>query len=296
MPYAVMPAVWFEVTVEVSPEFSEAVANFLVESGAPGIQYEKHDSEVSLIAYFSVPPPLEDLRRFCAAIGAPLSETAIGTRKTADEDWAQNWRLHFRPQCIGDRLYVCPPWAATPPPGRVEIVIDPGMAFGTGQHASTRGCLTLIEWALATRCAGRALDLGTGSGVLAITLVKLGVREVWAIDTDPQAVTIARGNAARNGVESHIRFASSLDRADGPLDLIVANLFAQVLEALAQRLVGLLAARGILICSGLLCSEEQRVRDGYGARGLEVCKGYEEDGWASLALQRKDRDATAIPR
>ena len=286
MSYAAMPAVWFEVTVEVSREFSEAVANFLVESGAPGIQCDERDSEVSLIAYFSVPPPLEDLRRFCADIGAPLSETAIRTRETADEDWAQNWKLHFRPQCIGDRLYVCPPWDTTPPPGRVEIVIDPGMAFGTGQHASTRGCLTLLEWALASQHIGRALDLGTGSGVLAITLAKLGVREVWAIDTDPQALAIARGNAVHNGVEPHLHFASSVDRVRGPFDLIVANLFAKVLESLAQRLVGLLAARGIFICSGLLSGEEHRVRSDYEGCGLEVRKCYEEDGWVSLALQR----------
>jgi ribosomal protein L11 methyltransferase len=296
MSYPAMPAVWFEVTVEVARELSEAVANFLVESGAPGIQCDEHDGEASLTAYFPVPPPVEALRRFCAAIGAPLSETAIRTRKTADEDWAQNWKLHFRPQCIGDRLYVCPPWDTTPPPGRVEVVIDPGMAFGTGQHPSTRGCLTLLEWALAFERTGRALDLGTGSGVLAITLAKLGVREVWAIDTDPQALAIARENAAHNGVESHLRFASSVGRARGPFGLIVANLYAKVLEALAQQLASLLAAGGILICSGLLRSEEHQVHKAYRSRGLEVCKGYEEDGWVSLALQRKDRDATAISR
>jgi ribosomal protein L11 methyltransferase len=281
-----MPAVWFEVTVEVAREFSEAVANFLVESGAPGIQCDEHDSEMSLIAYFSVPPPREDLRRFCAAIGAPLSETAIRMREIADEDWAQNWKLHFRPQCIGERLYVCPPWDTTLPPGRVEIVIDPGMAFGTGQHASTRGCLTLLEWALASQRIGRALDLGTGSGVLAITLAKLGVREVWAIDTDAQALAIARGNAEHNGVEPHLRFASSMDLARGPFDLIVANLFSKVLETLAQRLVALLAARGVFICSGLLSGEENNVRSGYEGCGLEVRKCYEEDGWVSLALKR----------
>jgi ribosomal protein L11 methyltransferase len=286
MPYPAMPAVWVEVTVEVAREFSEAVANFLVESGAPGIQCDEHDSEVSLIAYFAVPPPLEGLRRFCADIGAPLRETAIRTREAADEDWAQNWKLHFRPQCVGNRLYVCPPWDTVPPPGRVEIVIDPGMAFGTGQHASTRGCLTLIEWALAFSPIGRALDVGTGSGVLAIALAKLGVREVWAIDKDPQALPIARGNAVHNGVEPHLRFASSVFGLPGRFDLIVANLFAMVLELLAQRLVSLLAARGILICSGLLSGEEQRVRSRYEAWGLEVRKGYEEDGWMSLALQR----------
>jgi len=281
-----MPAVWFEVTVEVSREFSEAVANFLVECGAPGIQCDEHDSEVSLIAYFSAPPPLEELGRFCTNIGAPLSRTAIRTRETADEDWAQNWKLHFRPQCIGDRLYVCPPWSITPPPGRVEIVIDPGMAFGTGQHASTRGCLTLLEWAIASQPIGRALDLGTGSGVLAITLAKLGVREVWAVDTDPQALAIAQANAGRNGVGQHLHFASSADRVPGTFDLIVANLFAEVLRLLARRFVSLLAARGIFICSGLLSGEEHRVRSDYEGCGLEVRKHYQEDGWVSLALQR----------
>jgi ribosomal protein L11 methyltransferase len=281
-----MPAVWFEVTVEVERDFSEAVANFLVESGAPGIQCDEHGSEVSLIAYFSVPPPLEGLRRFCADIGAPLSETAIRARETADEDWAQNWKLHFRPQCIGERLYVCPPWESTPPPARVAIVIDPGMAFGTGQHASTRGCLTLIEWSLAAQDIGRALDVGTGSGVLAITLAKLGAREVWAIDTDPQALAIARRNAVNNGVEGRLHFAPSVDRVRGPFDLIAANLFAKVLEALARRLAGLLAAGGILVCSGLLSGEENHVRSEYEARGLEVGNYYEEDGWVSLALQR----------
>jgi ribosomal protein L11 methyltransferase len=286
MSYPTMPAVWFEVTVEVAREFSEAVANFLVESGAPGIQCDEHDSEVSLIGYFAAPPPLEGLRRFCEDIGAPVSQTVIRARETADENWAQNWKLHFRPQRIGDRLYVCPPWDTAPPPGRLAIVIDPGMAFGTGQHASTRGCLTLLERALAAQRARRALDLGTGSGVLAITMAKLGVHEVWAIDTDPQALAIARENAAYNGVEQHLHFAPSVDRVSGTFDLIIANLFAKVLELLAQRLVRLLDARGLLICSGLLSGEAQRVRGCYEGCGLEVRKCYEEDGWVSLTLKR----------
>ena len=284
--YRDMAAAWFEVAVEVSRELSEAVANFLVESGSPGTEWEERDGNVCLIAYFSLPPSLEALRRFCADIGAPLSETAIRTREIADEDWAQNWKLHFRPQCIGDRLYVCPPWDTTPPPGRVEIVIDPGMAFGTGQHASTRGCLTLLEQALASHSIGRALDLGTGSGVLAIALAKLGVREVWAIDTDRQALAAAQANAARNGVAQRLHFASSVDRVSGTFDLIVANLFAEALVQRAMRLAGLLAAHGMFICSGLLSGEEQRVRSGYEGCGLEARERYEEGGWVSLALQR----------
>jgi ribosomal protein L11 methyltransferase len=281
-----MAVTWFEMTVEVSRDLSEAVANFLVESGSPGTEWEEHDGDVRLIAYFSGPPPLEAIRRFCADIGAASGATAIRTREVADEDWSQSWRPHFRPQRIGDRLYVCPPWDSTPPPGRLKIVIDPGMAFGTGQHASTRGCLTLLEWAVLSRQIGRALDLGTGSGVLAIALAKLGAREVWAVDTDPQALAIAEQNCARNGVRPSLRFASNLDQVPEAFDFIIANLFANILTQRARQLTGLLAASGMLICSGLLSGEDERVRGAYEGCGLEFRKRYEEDGWVSLALQR----------
>jgi len=284
--YGDMAAAWFEMTVEVSRDLSEAVANFLVERGSPGTEWEERDGNVRLIAYFSEPPPLEAVRRFCADIGAALGAAAIQTREVADEDWSQSWKPHFRPQRIGDRLYVCPPWDSTPPPGRVEIVIEPGMAFGTGQHASTRGCLTLLEWAVASHQIGRALDLGTGSGVLAIALAKLGVREVWAVDTDPQALAIAEQNGARNGVKLSLQFASSVDQIPEAFDFIVANLSAEVLTQRAMQLAGLLAASGMLICSGLLRGEEQRVRGAYEGCGLELRKRYEEDGWVTLALQR----------
>lgn len=277
---------WHELRVTVIKSGSDAVANFLIEQGSPGLQSDDRADCVLLIAYFAESPPIEELRRFCAGIGIPLKAAAIETRGIHEEDWAQNWKLHFRPQCIGERLYVCPPWETTVPPGRVAVVIDPGMAFGTGQHASTRGCLRLLEWAVSTKTIERALDLGSGSGVLAIALAKLNVPTVWAIDTDPQALAAARSNAGRNGVQPRIAFGATLDDVSGPFDLTVANLFSEILKRLARRLGGLTSAHGIVICSGLLAEEETCVRDAYEACGFAARKREEEDGWVTLGFQR----------
>lgn len=281
-----MPRTWFELQVDVPTAVSDAVANFLIESGSPGLQTDEHLAGVLLTAYYSQALPLEPLQRFCAAIGFPLDHTAIRIREIAEEDWADNWKTHFRPQAIGTRLYVCPPWEARAPADRVAIVIDPGMAFGTGQHATTRGCLTLLEWAIAERPVERALDLGTGSGVLAIALAKLGVSEVWAVDTDPQAIAAARANAARNRVAASLHFAANVDAVPGVFEVIVANLFANMLQELAPTLSRRLAPGGVLVCSGLLSEEEARVRGVFEACGMAVRRRYNEAGWVTLGLEQ----------
>ncbi len=277
---------WHELRVTVPLDAGEAVANFLIEQGSPGLQSDDRGQRVTLTAYFSEAPPLEPLRRFCTEVGLPPGTTTIELRQIAEEDWAENWKLHFQPQCIGEHLYVCPPWDSTPPPGRTAVVIDPGMAFGTGHHASTRGCLRLLDWAVEAIPVRLALDLGTGSGVLAIALAKLHVPTVWAIDTDAQALSVARANAMRNGVQQGIVFGASLDDVRGPCDLIVANLFSAILIRLAGRLCGLASAHGLAICSGLLTEEERCVREAFEAHGLFTRKRVEEDGWVTLALQR----------
>ena len=285
-----VPKAWFEVSVDVPRSCSEAVANFLIETGSPGLQVEELDDTAVLTAYFAHAPALESLCQFAAAIGAAASESAlrVRARTIAEEDWADNWKRHFNPQCIGARLYVCPSWDCVPPAGRVAVVIDPGMAFGTGQHASTRGCLELLERAVETQPVRRALDVGTGSGVLAIALAKLGVAEVWATDVDPAACAIAAANAELNGVRPQLHIASTFESTRGPFDLITANLFANVLQELAPQLTRLLSPGGIVICSGLLVEDEQRIRAAYESLSCDLWARRDEDSWITVALQRQD--------
>jgi ribosomal protein L11 methyltransferase len=284
-----MSVVWFELRLEIPAAYSDAVANFLMESGAPGLQLEEHGATVSLVTYYPSLPALEPMQRYCADLGAPLDAGAIRMREIAEQDWAENWKLNFHPQSIGERLYVCPPWDAAAPPDRLAIVIEPGMAFGTGQHATTRGCLSALDWALQTRCVGRALDVGTGSGILAIALAKLGVPEVWAIDVDPQALAIAEANAARNGVAKQIRFTFDTNIVADCADLLVANLFTNLLLDSAARFASLVVPDGLLICSGFIEDDEQRVRRTYESFAFDLARRYEQDGWVTLALERSAR-------
>lgn len=271
----------------MATEHSEAVANVLMECGAPGLQAEEHDGVTTLTAYFANDPPLDTLRRFCADTGyASDSASPIRVRHIPHEDWAKNWKAHFQPQLVGQRLWICPPWDAAAPHGRISVVIDPGMAFGTGQHATTRGCLGLLERALTERPVARALDVGTGSGVLAIALAKLGVPEVWAVDTDPTACAIAATNVRSNSVEVFVRIGGNLDEAAGEFGLVTANLFANLLERMAADLSARLTRGGVLICSGFLTDDEQRVRRAYEAHGLQLDSRLEEQSWVTLTLQR----------
>jgi len=280
-----MPARWVEMTVNVPREWGEAVANFLIENGAPGVRSEDVGECTTVIAHFADAAPIESLRRYCVDAGcASADRFSIDTRTIADEDWAQNWKQHFRPQSIGERLYVCPPWDAIAPAGRLAIVVDPGMAFGTGHHATTRGCLELLEHTVRTERIERALDVGTGSGILAIALAKLGVGEVSAVDNDPQAFAIAGTNAAVNGCGAiHIR--TTLENISRNVDLIVANLFANLLRELAPRLTGLLRSGGTLICSGFLASDEDGVRRAYEAVGFTPVGRREMESWITLAMR-----------
>jgi ribosomal protein L11 methyltransferase len=275
---------WTEVTTDVPRQHGDAVANFLMDYGATGLQWAEDGDTARLTAYFANEPPLDALLRYYADLGCAADgsgELGIATRLIADEDWAQSWRLHSQPQLV------CPSWADAAPTGRTAIIIDPGMAFGTGQHASTRGCLQRLERATVGRPPPRALDVGTGSGVLAIALAKLGVGDVWAVDTDPTACAVATANSAANGVATQVHVVSDLDDVPGTFGLVVANLYADLLEGLAPQLAARLSADATLIVSGLLLVDEARVRATYQALGLMIAECQVEDSWVTLALRTR---------
>lgn len=280
---------WTAVTITAAADLAEALESFLLDRGAPGLQTEEIGGDVRVVAHFAGAAPLAELEIFVDALRDLFPAAArptISTAAVADEGWADNWKAHFPPLAIGERLFVHPPWSTRLPAGRVGIELDPGMAFGTGHHASTRGCLVLLERALRAAPQARVLDLGTGSGILAIGAVKLGAGEVWAVDTDPEACAIAAQNARVNLVADAIRITTDLVDVPGTFDIVLANLLAGLLVEFAGEIAARLRHGGIAIGAGLLAGEAQAVRRAWRASDLVDDGELAEDGWVALAARR----------
>jgi ribosomal protein L11 methyltransferase len=200
-----------------------------------------------------------------------------------DEDWARRTQADLPAIRIG-RIIVAPPWDLPEQSDAIRIIIEPSRGFGTGHHQSTRLCLVLLQ---ERRLAGQTvLDIGTGSGVLAIAAAKLGAAAVSAIDVDPDAVENARENIERNGasgaIEAHVRDAS--ESPPPAADLVLANLTGTLLARHAGTLASLVRPRGSLIVSGFTIDERQMVQDAFGA-SLSVTESAEEEGWWALVLR-----------
>jgi ribosomal protein L11 methyltransferase len=209
-------------------------------------------------------------------------------RRVTLPDYSTSWKDHFRPLTVGRSLRIASPWHEVVDDGRLVIRIDPGQAFGTGQHPTTRGCLLEIERALARRGAASGLDLGCGSGVLAFAMRGLGVKHVVAVDNDPAARAATAAGSALNGYDD-IRIGADVKRLRRRFELIVANLFSRVLVDLAPTLVGLLAPGGRLIVSGLLARQEDEVRRALARCGLRIEQRRAISGWVTLSAAKAGR-------
>src|SRR5262249_28838793 len=205
----------------------EGVPAVVTEPGEAGIRVEAHV------------PALDESRlaaRLVRYLGAEA--TAVTTVALPAVDWSALARRHPRPRRLGERLLGAPPWDVPIAPGREVLVIDPGMAFGTGQHATTRGCLEAIERALAVAPAASALDVGTGSGILALALARLGVPRVVALDVDPRVLPLARANLDRHGAPDVALLAGAAHALRGRVDLGGANPPPQLVVAEAKTPAG----------------------------------------------------------
>lgn len=247
----------------------------------------------SLDVIFAEEPPLDPLKAALSAALAPFDVTLGELQLTAlpDIDWQAEALKHHAPICAGD-LYIYGSHHAAPPNRANGILIDGGMAFGTGQHATTLGCLLAMQDIAKRRQAMRAFDLGCGSGILAIAAAKLWRRPVLASDIDSQAVDVASDNAAKNNVGQLV----SVIHADGmsdpsvrhraPFDLIAANILAGPLRDMAQDLCALLAPGGLVVLSGILRVQERAVFGAYRARGLILRRRYRIEEWSILVLEK----------
>jgi ribosomal protein L11 methyltransferase len=216
-------------------------------------------------------------------------------RELAEEDWATVWKSHYRPQHIGRHVVLkLPEQDYTPVEGEVVIDLEPGMAFGTGLHATTRMCLACLEELVSP--GDRLLDMGTGSGVLAIAAARLGANSVLALDNDPTAVAVARENVGRNSVARAVAVDEGsldylCDHQVPPLDGIVANIIADVIvEMVESGLAGCLKPGGWLVASGIIPPAEARVRAAFDRYGIRTTGHYQEDDWVTLCGTKPPTD------
>jgi ribosomal protein L11 methyltransferase len=201
--------------------------------------------------------PEQALLRACAATG--IAPPAFDRQTVADQDWVEKSREQFAPIPVSERLWIVPSWHSPPDPAAINIALDPGLAFGTGSHPSTRLCLQWLEQNIAG--GETVLDYGCGSGILAIAALKLGARRAVGIDIDPSAVAAARANARRNGVADE--FFESGESLDLTADIVVANILANPLIVLAPLLVSHCTQGGRIALAGILESQERDIRRSY---------------------------------
>jgi len=302
---------WLEIACDVPEEHSDVVAEFLTELSGRGVcvdnlsvdafsTSEIPDSvRVVIKAYLSADsdpdPQMLELEAFISGLSslhpadyfAPPTLTAVSA-----EDWSSSWKVHFKPLRVGKRLLIVPTWEdVTKLPGDLVIRIDPGMAFGTGGHETTRLCLEMLESVMEDGpllTVPSLLDLGTGSGILAMAAALLGAGRILALDIDSDAVVVARENLVLNQLSDQVECGTvPLESLTERFDIILANILAEELVRLAPFLSDRLQPGGSLILSGILAEKEQLVRQGFDSQPLKYCKTASADEWVAMLYRNE---------
>ena len=297
---------FYIVHVTVPAYTAEAIGETFWQAGAQGLEtVAETDTSTTLRAYFPEAPAAENLlaalKHTLAAFDdheGHLRDFTIEHRP--HEDWLAKWKADWKVQPVGQRWLIVPPWRRAEAEanlewqGRLRLVIEPGMAFGTGTHATTQACLTLLEQLPTT--PERLLDVGTGTGILAIAAAKLFPAVVCsACDTDPDAVAIAAANAQGNGIGERLQMhvGSVTAYPDGHFDLVLANLTAEVITALASDLARVLRPQGHLIAAGILSERQAGVAAALTTAGLDLRQTQTDGEWWAALAQRRPGDTPA---
>lgn len=279
---------WAEISVEADAAATDAVSEALRSVGCAGVYLRDAFESPQVTGYLPADDRLEGrldslqtTLKGLPAFGIAGAGTELTMRSVEEADWANAWKEFYKPMRVGRRLIVTPPWE-TPElgPQDIALVIDPGMAFGTGSHPTTQLCLAALEDYI--RPGMRVADVGTGSGILAIAAGKLGAGEITATDNDPLAVKIAGENLAANGVQARVQEAFP----DGAYDLVVANILADVIIGMAEEIAGLVRPEGIFIASGIIDTRESDVRMAVEGEGFFPLETRREGEWVALAFRR----------
>ena len=295
-------SLWVELSVETPPEFVEPLTQVFTEHGEGGVAIELpagHNPDEGesapdpdrVIVRTYVPHDrrleqrysrIDTAVRLVAHVG-DVSELRV--RVVEEQEWADAWKEHFHVLRVGERAVIVPTWRDYEPLGDdVVISIDPGMAFGTGHHPTTRMCMELLEQYIEPGC--RVLDLGCGSGILSILAAKLGASEVLGLEIDSTAAAVAASNVEMNGVQDTVKIQEATlpypHAPRGNYDLLVANVSAKVITDLAERIVDVVRSGGRLIFSGILDRQRAGVVERMGELGVTFDNGSTDEDWEAL--------------
>lgn len=285
--------IWHAVEIEIARVGESAATAQLWTFGTTGLEVSEDGSDfVTLRAYFDLAPDIARMRQEIIASLRQLNLPDSGLRRVdsltiADQDWLAEWKKGYEPVEIGNRMIVSPSWKRDQVAGtdRIIIQIDPGMAFGTGTHETTRGCLEMLEkhWR-----GGSLLDVGTGTGILAIAAIKLHPGSiVTGFDVDPEAITVAEENAAINcvGDEIELEVNRLSSYAGRQFDVVLANLTADVIIPLAGEFPEVIKPGGMLIVSGILTEQGDEVREALRSEGFEMIEAKPDGEWVTFTLK-----------
>ncbi|MGQ9777890.1 MAG: 50S ribosomal protein L11 methyltransferase [Thermodesulfobacteriota bacterium] len=287
---------WKVVSLTAPEEYFEALSNFLMEEGAQGIEEVGKNGEFKYLkAYFhpkkEIKKLLESLKNYLTSlkeIFPKFPTIKIETSFLNEKDWNEGWKKYFKPIRIGSQIIISPPWLRPKvKKGEILIFITPGMGFGTGTHSTTRLCIEALIKGLKKRICS-VLDVGTGSGILSIVAARLGAGEVWGIDTDEEALELARKNLEQNKLSKIVRLSKgSIGRVKKRFDLIVANLDLKTLMRIRKPLLNHLNQRGILILSGILRVDEEKIRQHYlKENSLQYLESQRDKEWVSITFKK----------
>jgi ribosomal protein L11 methyltransferase len=302
---------WVEISCKVPMELADIVAEYLTDLSGNGVCLE--NLNVDAFSHCEIPesttttvrsyfPAAEDSAVRLAEIstflkdlsqrqpGCVLPEPELSL--VSAEDWSTSWKANFKPLRVGHRLLIVPTWENVQPrPGDIVLRLDPGMAFGTGGHETTRLCLELLELIMDDMpllLSPAVLDLGTGSGILAMAAIQLGAGRVFAVDIDPQAVEVARENLAINGLAEQVECSTTpLESMEESFDVILANILAEELIRLAPHLAERLNPGGSLVLSGILAEKEGLVRSGFALQPLKYLATLQAGEWVALHYRKE---------
>ncbi|MCW9717182.1 50S ribosomal protein L11 methyltransferase [Avibacterium sp. 21-599] len=268
---------WVQIRINSTNQQAETISDYLEEIGSVSVTFmDSQDTPIfeplpgetrlwgntDVIALFDAETDMQQIVALLKSAGHLSKETAYKIEQIEDKDWEREWMDNFHPMQFGKRLWICPSWRDVPDQNAVNVMLDPGLAFGTGTHPTTALCL---EWLDSLDLNNKTvIDFGCGSGILAIAALKLGAKNAIGIDIDPQAILASRNNAEQNGVSDRLQLFLAKDApADLQADVVVANILAGPLKELAPTITQLVKPQGLLGLSGILETQAQSVCQAY---------------------------------